>query len=40
MFVEAILPYYSFQMNLKKQQDKLLKELNSIDKNRVVFAPI
>lgn len=40
MFVEAILPYYSFQMNLQKQQEKIVKELKKMDIDRVIFVPI
>lgn len=40
MFVEAILPYFSFQMNLDKQQEKIIKEMKNMDPDRVIFAPI
>lgn len=39
-FVEAVLPYYSVQIALKKQVDKLIKELRNLDPERVVFVPM
>lgn len=40
VFVEAILAYFSIQINIKKQVEKLLKELKNIDPERLVFMPI
>lgn len=40
MFVEAILPYFSFQISLEKQQEKIIKEMKNMDPDRVIFAPI
>ena len=39
-FVESILPYFSFQMAQNKQKQRIIKELNTIDPDRVVFSPV
>lgn len=39
-FTEAVFPYFSTQMNLKKTQEKITKELRSIEPDRAVFVPI
>ena len=34
------MPYYNVQIALKKQIEKLIKELRNIDQERVIFVPM
>jgi hypothetical protein len=39
-FVEAVFPFFQTQIHLKKQQEKVLKELKAIESERAVFVPV
>ena len=40
VFIEAVFPYFSTQMNHNKQQEKIMKELKCIEPSRAVYVPI